>query len=83
MGSEIIPNDIDLPKVPVKRGYKYALEMTLKIAKALPNKQDKKLYKKTVHSIFDDMLQENTTFNRRQRRNMVTELDQRLKELLK
>lgn len=63
-----------------KLGLQYAIQMTLAIAAVLPHKDNHKLYKKSVQSIFDDQLRLHTWFNRAQRRQRVAELGRRLKE---
>lgn len=60
-------------------GLQKAINQTLEIAKYLPNKDDKKLYKKTVQSIFDDQLQIYTDFNRKQRREALKQLKEAMK----
>jgi hypothetical protein len=66
-----------------KLGYKHALEMTVEIARHLPNKQNVPLFKKSVQSIFDDQLQLHTWLNRSERRVKLKELNTKLKEILK
>lgn len=66
-----------------KSGLEIAMEQTLVIAEHLPNKDDPKLYTKTIHSIFDDQLKAHTTFNRAQRHQLRGKLNQQLKKRLK
>lgn len=67
----------------VKRGYNYAVNQTIEIAKYLPNKENKDLYKKVVRSIFNDMLIQHTNLPRKERRKLVADLNDELRKLLK
>ncbi len=57
-----------------------AIDQTIQIAKALPHKDNHKLYTKTVQSIFDDQLKEFTNMNRIQRHNARKNLKKALKQ---
>lgn len=63
----------------VATGLNKAIEVTIQIALNLPNKSNHELYKKSVHSIFDDQLRTYTTMNRIQRHNARKELKKALK----
>lgn len=63
----------------VDRGLQKAIDMTIRIANALPNKQNGSLYTKSVHIIFDEQLKRHTTLNRFQRHKARKQLKEALK----
>lgn len=66
-----------------KKGYQFAVDTTVSIARNLKTfSSNKKLYKKTVRSIFDDQLRAHTSLNRVSRHRLLKELTDELKKVM-